>query len=81
MAKRFTLESRVRLEILLSLPIFLGIILVKLFQTLPNIAQLLLVNISILWLEIRVRGFTYDNYEAHKAYSKSLKAISDVEIL
>ena len=77
MAKRFTLESRVRLETLLNLPVYRGIIPVKRSQTLPKIAELLSVNISSLWREVRGRGFTYDNYEAHKAHSKALKAISD----
>lgn len=77
MAKRFTLESRVRLETLLNLPVYHWIIPVKQSQTLAKIAELLSVNISSIWREVRGRGFTYDNYDAHKAHSKALKAISD----
>jgi IS30 family transposase len=77
MSKRLTLESRVRLETLLNLPVYRGIIPVKQSQILPKIAEVLSVNLSSIWREVRGRGFTYDNYEAHKAHSKALKATSD----
>jgi transposase, IS30 family len=77
MAKRFTLETRVRLETLLSLPDYGGIVPVSTSKRVKKISDMLSFNISSIWREVRGRGFTYDNYDAHIAHSKALKAVSD----
>lgn len=77
MAKRFTLETRVRLETLLKLPDYGGLVPVKRSKRLCKISEMLSFNVSSIWREVIGRGFTYDNYDAHTAHSKALKSVSD----
>ena len=74
---RLTLEKRIRLETLLKLPFFDNH-LKKLSdnQKLNKISEITGIPSSTIRKEVKLRGFTYDNYDAHKAHSDSKKKIS-----
>lgn len=78
MAKRLTLDKRIRLETLLKLPFTSGLSLMGSIREnkIPTIASILEVSPSTIHREVINRGFTYDNYNAHKAHADSLKKIS-----
>jgi IS30 family transposase len=73
---RLTLESRIRLETLLKLPSVGVLGQVPLSKRLPKIAKLLGVSESTLHREVKDRGFTYDNYDAHIAHADSQKKVA-----
>lgn len=77
MAKRFTLETRFRLETLLKLPDYGGLVSAKLSKRRCKISEMLSFNVSSIWREVIGRCFTYDNYDGHTAHSKALKSVSD----
>ncbi|MBX9597339.1 MAG: hypothetical protein K2X04_02040 [Burkholderiales bacterium] len=77
MAKRLTLEKRIRLETLLKLP-FNGLMdNLSMAKKLPMIAKLLEINQSTIHREVIDRGFDYDNYDANKAHCQSLEKVSN----
>lgn len=75
MAKRLTLEKRLRLETLLKLP-FDGLMAnLSMAKKLLVIANLLEISSSTICREIIIRGLDYDNYDANKAsYPESRKS-------
>jgi IS30 family transposase len=77
MAKRFTLEARVRLETMLKLPDYGALVPISLSKRLKKISEMLSFHVSSIWREVIGKGFTYDNYDAQIAHSKALKTISD----
>lgn len=74
---RLTLENRIRLETLLKLP-FLDNFLNKLSnnQKVDKISEITGIPSSTIRKEVRLRGFTYDNYDAHKAHIDSKNKVS-----
>ena len=76
MAKRFTLESRIRLETMLKFPNRGLLVEESDAKRINRIGKALCLNASSIWREVKNKGFTYDNYDAHLAHSKSLKTIS-----
>ena len=76
MTKRFTLETRIRLETLLNLPNYDGIMQVSMSKRIKKISAILFFNVSSIWREVKGRGFSYDDYNAHEAHTKALKSIS-----
>ena len=74
---RLTLEKRIRLETLLKLP-FQDNFLNKLSsnQKVNKISEITGIPSSTIRKEVRLRGFTYDNYDAHKAHLDSKKRVS-----
>ena len=77
MAKRLTLEKRIRLETLLQLPFGGGFAPLKMSKNPPKIAKILEVNPSTIHLEVKGQGFTYEDYSANKAQAKSEQKISE----
>lgn len=77
MAKRLTLEKRIRLETLLKLPFSGFIESLSMAKKLPRIAKLLEVSQSTIYREVIGRGFEYDNYDANKAHSHSIEKVSN----
>lgn len=77
MAKRLTLEKRIRLETLLKLPFSGFIESLSMAKKLPKIANLLEISQSTIYREVIKRGFTYDNYDATSAHRHSLEKVSN----
>lgn len=77
MAKRLTLENRIRLETLLKLPFSDFIDSLSMAKKLPKIAKLLEISQSTIHREAIDRGFDYDNYDANKAHRHSLEKASN----
>lgn len=76
MAKRLTLEDRIKLSTWLKLPFDGFINGLPMAKKLPKIAELLNISKSTIHREVIGRGFTYDNYDAHKAHQDSINKIS-----
>lgn len=77
MAKRLTLEKRIRLETLLKLP-FDGLLgNLSMAKKLPKIAKLLEISQSTIHRGVINQGFNYGNYDANKAHGQSLEKVSD----
>lgn len=76
MSKRLTLETRIRLETLLNLPIADSVILLVKISKIARISMILEISQSTIYREVVNRGFTYDNYDANKAHKDSLKKVS-----
>jgi len=76
MMARLTLEKRIRLETLLNLPMHEHFIILSNNKKVNKISEMLGINSSSIRKEVRGRGFTFDNYNAHKAHVDSVKKIS-----
>lgn len=74
---RLTLEKRIRLETLLKLPMHENFIILSDNKKVNKISKMLGICDSTIRKEVRRRGFTFDNYDAHKAHSDSAKKISN----
>ena len=77
MAKRLTLEKRIRLETFLKLPFDSLMGNLSMTKKLPVIAKLLEISQSTIHREVIDRGFDYDIYDANKAHIQSLEKISN----
>ncbi len=77
MAKRLTLEKRIRLETLLKLPFSGFMDNLSMAKKLPKIAKLLEISQSTIHREVIERGFDYDSYDANKAQRQSLDKVSN----
>ena len=77
MAKRLTLEKRIRLETLLHLPFSGFMDNLSMAKKLPKIAKLLEISQSTIHREVIERGFDYDSYDANKAQRQSLEKVSN----
>ena len=77
MAKRLTLETRIRLETLLRLPFGGGFAPLAMSKKLPKIAKILEVSPSTIHREVKGKGFAYENYSANKAQAKSEQKVSE----
>ena len=77
MAKRLTLEKRIRLETLLNLPFSGFMDNLSMAKKLPKIAKLLEISQSTIHREVIDRGFDYDSYDANKAHRQSLDKVSN----
>lgn len=77
MAKRLTLEKRIRLETLLKLPFSGFMDNLSMAKKLPKIAKLLEISQSTIHREVIERGFDYDSYDANKAQRQSLEKVSN----
>ena len=73
---RLTLEKRIRLETLLNLPMYEHFIILSNNKKVNKISEMLGINSSSIRKEVRGRGFTFDNYNAHKAHVDSVKKVS-----
>jgi IS30 family transposase len=76
MAKRLTLEKRIRLEALLKSPFSEDESNLSVTKKLPLIAGFLEVSPSTVYREVIDRGFTYMTYNASKAHAQSLEKVS-----
>ena len=76
MGKRFTLESRIRLETMLKYPNTGLLAQESDAKRIIRISKALSLNASSVWREVKNKGFTYDNYNAHIAHAKSLNSVS-----
>ena len=76
MAKRLTLEKRIRLEVLLKSPLSDDKSNLSVAKKLPLIARFLEVSPSTVHREVIDRGFTYTTYNAAKAHAQSLEKVS-----
>jgi len=74
---RLTLEKRISLETLLKLPMHEHFIILSENKKVNKISEILGINSSTIRREVRGRGFTYDNYNAHKAHADSAKKVSN----
>ena len=74
---RLTLEKRIRIETLLKLP-FLDNFINTLSDNkkVNKISEITGIPSSTIRKEVRLRGFTYDNYDAHKAHIDSRNKVS-----
>jgi IS30 family transposase len=77
MAKRLTLEKRIRLETLLKLPFSGFMDNLSMAKKLPKIAKLLEISQSTIYREVIERGFDYASYDANKAQLQSLDKVSN----
>ena len=77
MAKRLTLEKRIRLETLLKLPFSGFMDNLSMAKKLPKIAKLLEISQSTIYREVIKRGFDYASYDANKAQLQSLDKVSN----
>lgn len=77
MAKRLTLEKRIRLETLLKLPFSGFMDNLSMAKKLPKIAKLLEISQSTIHREVIDRGFDYASYDANKAQRQSLDKVSN----
>lgn len=77
MAKRLTLEKRIRLETLLKLPFSGFMDNLSMAKKLPKIAKLLEISQSTIHREVIERGFDYGSYDANKAQRQSLDKVSN----
>lgn len=77
MSKRLTLEQRIRLETLLKLPFNDWAHTLAMSKRLPRIAQILDINLSTIYREVKGRGFNYDSYDANKAHIDSQIKVSN----
>jgi IS30 family transposase len=77
MAKRLTLEKRIRLETLLKLPFSGFMDNLSMAKKLPKIAKLLEISQSTIHREVIERGFDYDSYDANKAQRQNLDKVSN----
>ncbi len=74
---RLTLEKRIRIETLLKLP-FLDNFINTLSDNkkVNKISEITGILSSTIRKELSLRGFTYDNYDAHKAHIDSRNKVS-----
>jgi IS30 family transposase len=73
---RLTLEKRIRLETLLKLPMHENFIILSDNKKVNKISEMLGINSFTIRREVGGRGFSYDNYNAHKAHADSAKKVS-----
>lgn len=74
---RLTLEKRIRLETLLKLPMHKNFVILSDNKKVNKISEMLGINSSTIRKEVRGRGFTFDNYAAHKAHADCVKKVSN----
>ena len=74
---RFDLETRLKLESWLVMPFYGGLENLSESKKLAKISQMLGCSQTTVSREVKGRGFTYDNYNAHKADLDSIRKTSE----